>query len=128
MRRLDAMAVKTQKKLCRHETGALVAVDERVVAHQAKGVGSRQVGHIRFAVIRQLPGARQRGVKQALITQTSSAAVLGQLLLVHRNQYLARQPAPGRVGGGHLASSRSTSRYSFMISRAASIASANSAS
>ena len=72
--------------------------------------------------------ARQRGVEQPFITQAGRTAVLGQLLLVHRDQHGARQPAPCLVGSAHLASSRSTLRRLRMISRAASIASAKSAS
>ena len=69
-----------------------------------------------------------RGVLPKSEYQELDNAVLGQLLLVHRDQHGARQPAPCLVGSAHLASSRSTLRRLRMISRAASIASAKSAS
>jgi hypothetical protein len=119
------MAVAHQKEFNRHKGRALVAINEGMVARQAKTVGRSKLGKVRLTVVRQVLRPRHRRIEQTTVANASSATVFGQLFVVHSQQHVAAEPDP-RFRHHYFASSRKTLRRAFMITRAASICVSNS--
>ena len=70
------VAVQFQKEDSNNETGALVAIDEGTVAHDARGVGRRKIDEIDVSSMSELLlRARQGGFQQRIVTQAGRAAM-----------------------------------------------------
>jgi YD repeat-containing protein len=74
-----AIAVEFEKQDADHEARTLVAIKERVVAHNTRRIGRRHVDDVSGLCIGMLLlGTGQRGLQQPAIAQTSSPAVQRQ--------------------------------------------------
>ena len=72
----EASAVEFEEQDANHETGALVAIDERMVAHDACRIGCCQVEEVgRIGIGVKLLRASKRGIQQGVIPHTGRAAV-----------------------------------------------------
>ena len=111
------MSVAPQEELDDHEGGALVTVDERVVAQQAMTIRRGKIREVWLPVGGKVARPGQRGLEQPEIAQPRRAAMLGKLGVVDcENDGLID---PGRFG--HFASARSAARRFFMSLRASAI-------
>ena len=79
-RRDDVPAVSVQKSHGNHKSGALVAVNKRMIPGNAKGVGSRKPKDIRFVCIgKDIVRLGQGRIEQRFIADAVGAAMLGKL-------------------------------------------------
>src|SRR6185295_18037926 len=113
-----------EEQASQHPGSALVAINEWMIANDAKGIGSRKGCLIGLTISSEILRARKRRLKAALVARSSGTAVLGELLFMNRDRGFRANPAPL----AHLASSRRIARSFLMISRASSISSTNSGS
>lgn len=96
------MAVQTEKGIGGHKGGSFVAIDERMMAGQAKGVRGGQIEKVRLAISGEVLRAREGGFEQAFIADPGCAAVFTDLFEM-KGQDLAFGEEPADF---HLASSR----------------------
>jgi len=79
------MAVQFKEKGAYEEAGALVAVNERVVADDTRDVGGSHFYDVRVvAISMQLLRSCESGLKQTCVTQASSAAVQREKAVMER--------------------------------------------
>ena len=84
--RSQGVAIECQEQFRYDKRGALVAVNEGVVAGDAKRITCRQVGGIGLSVMGQLLRAGQRRLQQATVACACRAAMFGQLPFVQRQR------------------------------------------
>ena len=85
-------AVAREEYVGGHEGDALVAIDERVIADQARNVGGSQLSEIRAAVGEPVARAGEGGIEQSLVAQSRRAAMVGQQPVVEDEHQLAGDP------------------------------------
>ena len=117
----EAAPVQLEEQHRRGEGRPLVAVHERMVAHQSERIGGGQLEQIRLAVGEELPGSGQRGIEQGRVAQPPPTAELGEQPLLQRQNRLPKDP----VRFPHFASARRVFRYRRMTPSAASICRTN---
>src|SRR3990167_336739 len=120
----EAPAIEPQKQFGRHIARSLVSINKRMVARNSIAIRGCQRGCIRrrLAIVVQLLRLVQGRIQQTRIADACPAPMFGQLHFVDGNDDGSVQPDPF----AHLASSCSTARRSFMISRATRICASNS--
>lgn len=120
--------IANQKKFNGYERGTFVAIDERMVAGDAKPVGRRKIAGVWIFIVRKIFRSRNGGRKSVGVTDTRQSTVFGQLLGMHCQQNRLLDPNPCSAAASHFASSRKTARRFFMMARAFSICASNSGS
>jgi hypothetical protein len=75
-------SIEGQKQLDRHESATLVTIDKWLLTRQVEPVGRRQRGSVRLTMVGKMQRSVRRQFKQALVANTTAAAVLSQLLFV----------------------------------------------
>src|SRR5690606_23430707 len=118
-------AIEHDEHFAGYGRSAPVAVNERMVARQAKRQARGEIGKVRrrVAVRVQLLRTGEGGVQQAFVTHTAAAAVLAQLAVVDGN--CKRLPDARDHGRHYCASLLSNARRSRMTCSATSICSAS---
>src|SRR5215213_627175 len=123
----EAESVEIKKRQRRREGNALVSVHEAVVPRKPVGVARGQVekADLLFSVDEEVLGPRQGGFQEIPVPNAIGPSVLRDQGAMHGDDDLREQP----LGLGlHLASSRSTSRFSRRMRSAASICRENASS
>jgi hypothetical protein len=95
----------------------LVAIDERMVSRDSKGISSSERLQIATFISPTIPRATKRRIQRAYVTNTFGPAELAQLLVVNRYYKVDGQP----LGFVHFANSASAFLYVFMAFLAARI-------
>lgn len=93
LRGKEFAAVELDKPGRQHEPGALVAVDKRMIAHDAYRVRCRQFSEARRTVMARLPRTRQGSGEHRCVADTSGSAIVGQHPVVERKHLRLREPA-----------------------------------
>lgn len=78
----QAIAIKREKQTCRQKCGTLIAIDKRMILGQTKSVGCGQFCMIGLTVDGEILCARQGGIEQSCIPQSSRAAMFSQTFLM----------------------------------------------
>ena len=81
-----------EKQFRNDQAGALVAVQERVIARDAESVARGQARDRVLAIGELVLGSRQGRFEQPAITHTGLAAVLGELLVMDGEHDLPADP------------------------------------
>ncbi len=102
----DAIAVRFVKKRGGEKTGALVAIDERMIADDAERVRRRQRDRIALAIGKEVLRPRHSGFQQAHVAKAAAAAVRRERFGVEQKDSGAFDPN----GPFYFASSRSALR------------------
>jgi len=92
-------AVEREKGFRDDRRGALVAVDERVVAGEAEGVGGGEGRGVRLLVQREVARAGHRAFERSGIADSLPSAMLGELLGVRSERHFGGHPDPARGHG-----------------------------
>ena len=90
----ERRAVQLDERFAAHRGGALVAVNERMIAREPVRKRRRQIGEIRrrITVGVQLLGSAERRFEQSFIAHAGAPAVLGDLAVVNGEDERLSQP------------------------------------
>lgn len=95
IRRDELAAIEFQEKFGDDHAGALVAVEERVIARDAEGIAGGEPRERALAIDELMPWAGQGRLQQAVIGHAGLAAVFGDLRVVDGER--DRKVDPGRL-------------------------------
>lgn len=98
--------VRAQEGVGGHEAGTLIAVEERMIPHNARSIRSSEIEQIRVTVCKRMLRTPQGGIQEPFISHTGQPPVSRQQFLVGGKNDFASNP-DGLV---HLANSRSAFR------------------
>ena len=98
---MEDPTIQFEKQGGRHQAGALVAIEERMVFDDAVGVTGGEIEEIRVFVVEELQRTRKGGVEETFVADAAESAEAGEQLLLDGADHLFVQP--GRFV--HLASS-----------------------
>ena len=95
-------AIQLEKRKGRNQRNALVPIDERMIAGEAKSIGCGEIEHAGLLITREVLGSSGGGFQQRSIAEPSRAAELRYQFAMHRYQIISLEPDPSI----HFASSR----------------------
>lgn len=103
---MEIIAVRLDKQCGRHQSRALVSVEERVVFHDSKGVCSCEIEKIRRRISHELKGPCERRIEKSFVSDAFKTTKTREQIAVETKDVLPINP----YGLFHLANSRKALR------------------
>ena len=86
-------SIKAQELACQYPGSALVAVHERMIAHDPKGMGGSEGAQVVGAIAPLVERSPERRIQRSRIADPDRPAMFGQLAIVNREDNVVANPA-----------------------------------